>query len=228
MSDIRYRHELKYLIDPYDAAVLKKQLALVCRQDPHSKSKELSYSIRSLYFDDVRNSAYDDKVNGEMTRKKYRIRMYDMDKSFIKLECKHKDDVWTYKQDQTISEEVCRNIIRGDYHLIEADGILLEQFLVDARLFGLKPSVIVDYDRLAFIYPVSDIRITFDENIRSGRYDHDFFKTGVNTFDVGDGKSVELEVKCNEFIPDHILSILGSVDKCRMAISKYALAYQLK
>ncbi|MBO4819570.1 MAG: polyphosphate polymerase domain-containing protein [Firmicutes bacterium] len=228
MELTQYRYELKFLLNPYDAAVLKKQLALVCSLDPHSLSDELSYEIRSLYFDDAKNSAFDDKVNGERTRKKYRIRMYNTDTDFIRLECKHKDDIWTYKQEQTISLDLCKKLIKKDHSGIEADGPLLRQFLLDARLFGLKPAVIVEYKRLAFTYPVSDVRITFDEDIRSGRYEYDFFKKNISSFSTDLGDQVELEVKCNEFIPDHILAILGSVDKCRQALSKYALAYQIK
>ena len=228
MDLTQYRYELKFLLDPYDAAVLKKQLALVCSRDPHSISDDLSYEIRSLYFDDASGSAFADKINGERTRKKYRIRMYNMDTSFIRLECKHKDDTWTYKQEQAISPELCKKLIKGEYSGIEADGVLLRQFLLDARLFALKPSVIVDYKRLAFTYPVSDVRITFDEDIRSGRYEYDFLRKNLNTLSPDLGDAVELEVKCNEFIPEHILAILGSVDKCRMALSKYALAYQIK
>ncbi len=228
MSDTVYRHELKFMVSPFDAAVLKKQLALVCRLDSHSLSKDLSYEVRSLYFDDPRHTAYDDKVNGEMTRKKYRIRLYNLDTENIKLECKHKDNFATYKQEQDIDLDLAKKIIKGDYHLVEAEGTLLNQFLVDARLFGLKPAVIVEYKRLAFTYPVSDVRITFDEDIRSGRYDTDVFKKSLLTFPVYDEDMVEIEIKCNDFIPQHILAVLGSVDKCRMAISKYALAYQLK
>ncbi len=228
MSDITYRHELKFLLDPFDAAVLKKQLSLVCKKDPHSVYEDYSYDIRSLYFDDARNTSFDDKINGERTRKKYRIRMYNMDTDFIMLECKHKDDIWTYKQDQQISLDVCKQLIKADYSNVEAEGTLLEQFLVDAKLFGLKPAVIVEYKRLAYTYPVSDVRITFDEDIRSGRYDNDFLRKNLLTFSVGDENCIELEVKCNEFIPAHILAVLNSVDKCRLAISKYALAYQIK
>ena len=228
MDLTQYRYELKFLLNPNDAAVLKKQLALVCSLDPHSISDELSYEIRSLYFDDAKNSAYDDKINGERIRKKYRIRMYNMDTGLIRLECKHKDDIWTYKQEQPISLDVCKKLIKKDYSAIDADGALLRQFLIDARLFGLKPAVIVDYKRLAFTYPVSDVRITFDEDIRSGRYEYDFLKKNALTFSPDLEDLVEMEVKCNEFIPDHILAILGSVDKSRQAISKYALAYQIK
>ena len=184
MSDIQYRHELKFGLNPYDAAVLKKQLALVCKKDPYSLSDELSYEVRSLYFDDAMNSAFDDKINGVMMRKKYRIRIYNMDTGTIKLECKYKNDNGTYKRDQLIDLDTCKKLMNKDYSAVKAEGTLLEQFLVDARLFGLKPAVVVDYKRLAFTYPVSEVRITFDEDIRSGRYDTDFLKADLQTFPV--------------------------------------------
>ncbi len=228
MELTQYRHELKFILDPFDAAILKKQLALVCELDPHSISDEISYEIRSLYFDDAQNSALNDKINGERTRKKYRIRIYNMDTGLIKLECKHKDDIWTYKQEQTIDLETCKKLIKKDYMHIEPEGALLKQFLLDAKLFGLKPSVIVEYKRLAFTYPVSEVRITFDEDIRSGLYDTDLLKKNLHTVSAEENDGVEIEVKCNEFIPDHILSILGSVDKSRLAMSKFAMADILK
>ena len=228
MSDIQYRHEMKFGLSPYDAAVLKKQLALVCKLDPHSISKDLSYEVRSLYFDDALNSALNDKINGVMFRKKYRIRIYNLDTETIKLEGKYKNDNATYKRDQTIDLETCKKLMKGEYTGIKAEGTLLQQFLLDAKLFGLKPAVVVDYKRLAFTYPVSEVRITFDEDIRSGRYDTDFLKKNLETFPVTMDGYVEIEIKCNEFIPQHILAVLGSVDKCRMAISKFALADQIK
>ena len=176
MSKIKYRHELKFVLSQFEAALLKKQLALVCRLDPHSLSNELSYEIRSLYFDDVLNSAFNDKINGERTRKKYRIRIYNNSTDTIKLECKHKVDEWTYKQQQDIDLDTLKKLIAAEYHKIEDANGLLEQFLVDAKIFGLKPSVTVEYKRLAFTFPVSDVRITFDEDIRSGRYEYDITK----------------------------------------------------
>jgi len=92
----QYRYELKYTLSKADAALLKKQLAFVCKLDPHSVSKDYSYDIRSLYFDDPIGTAYQDKINGESKRKKYRLRIYNGDFNLIKLEAKHKDFNMTY------------------------------------------------------------------------------------------------------------------------------------
>ncbi|MBR5721946.1 MAG: VTC domain-containing protein [Clostridia bacterium] len=82
------RHELKYIIGPAAAATLKSILPATLRYDPHYKDGR--YTISSLYFDDLSFSAYNDKVNGEEDREKFRIRLYNGDDSYIVLEKKSK------------------------------------------------------------------------------------------------------------------------------------------
>lgn len=225
---MNYRYELKFILDRADAAILKKQLALVCKQDPHSIGTDYSYDVRSLYFDDVFHSGYNDKINGVEFRKKYRIRIYNLSTDSIKLECKHKDNEMTYKEDCEISLETAKLLCSGRYGSIRETSALLSKFLVDASLFGLKPAVLVEYRRLAFVYPVSNVRITFDENIRSGRSSFDLFSKELKTYPIEGNDQVEMEIKCDAFMPDHIKAVLSSVDKCRVALSKFALACEVK
>ena len=85
-----YRHEYKYLISRADAELLKRRLPYIMERDPHAGPTG-QYTIRSLYFDDFRNSAYYDKVDGVNYRAKYRIRFYNYDPSILKLEKKEKN-----------------------------------------------------------------------------------------------------------------------------------------
>ena len=85
---MKFRHELKYLINAGDAELIRQRLCVVLKSDAHTKDGK--YHIRSLYFDDYWNSAYLDKIGGFSERKKYRIRLYNLDDSFIRLECKIK------------------------------------------------------------------------------------------------------------------------------------------
>jgi hypothetical protein len=39
----------------------------------------------------------------------------------------------------------------------------------------LKPKTIVDYTREAYVYPVGNVRITFDKSIRTGIYSKNLF-----------------------------------------------------
>ena len=86
----RFRHELKYLISYAQKADLNVRMAPLLGLDKHAGNG--GYMIRSLYFDDYWNTAYQEKVDGVLLRKKYRIRIYDYSDRVIKLERKHKSN----------------------------------------------------------------------------------------------------------------------------------------
>ena len=58
----RYRHELKYLINEGEHAAIACRMAPVFKLDKHARAG--GYTIRSLYFDDYCNSAYEEKDAG--------------------------------------------------------------------------------------------------------------------------------------------------------------------
>lgn len=93
----RYRHELKYLINEGEHAALACRMAPVFKLDKHARAG--GYTIRSLYFDDYCNSAYEEKDAGILMRKKYRVRIYNGSDKVIKLERKKKYGSWIYKED---------------------------------------------------------------------------------------------------------------------------------
>ena len=84
----RYRHELKYLINEGEHTALACRMAPVFKLDKHAQAG--GYTIRSLYFDDYCNSAYEEKDAGILMRKKYRVRIYNGGDKVIKLERKKK------------------------------------------------------------------------------------------------------------------------------------------
>ncbi len=225
---VEYRYELKYVISKPIAEMLKKQLSAVMELDKNSKSEKYSYDVRSLYFDDVYSTSLDEKRDGVQFRSKYRIRIYNCSSDYIKLECKHKDIDMTYKEDVELTLPAAKAICEGRYYQIRTDNKFLNKFLANAQIRQLRPSVIVDYRRTAFTHPVSKTRITFDEYIRSGRYDCDLFDENIETVPITKPDEIVLEVKCNDFIPAHITAILNSVPKLRQAISKFAYCRVVK
>jgi len=224
----QYRYELKFEIPSYQADTLKKQLGVLMQMDSHSISNEYSYDIRSIYFDDINSSAFYDKIDGVEYRSKYRIRIYNLDDHIIKFECKHKDENMTYKQACDIDLDTCEKLLSGDYLDIENRDQLVSQFIANSYTTMLRPSVIVDYRRTAFTYPMSEIRITFDEDIASGRYSTELFNDIIPTYPVYPKGISVMEVKFNEFIPDHLLAVLQSVQKVKTAISKFAMCRNIK
>ena len=221
IRNIPLRHELKYHITPAEMTVLRNVLTPVMQPDPNGNENN-EYHIRSLYFDTINDDALEEKIAGVGNRKKYRMRIYNFSDKVIKLECKSKYGDLISKQSVSIPRELAEQLIAGD-----PDGLqrmrhpLLHDMFREMRTRLLRPVVIVDYVREAYIHPAQDVRITFDKMLRTGMYSSDMFNAKLPTFPVFDDPVEILEVKYNEFLPTHIQALLSGVTAQRSAVSKY-------
>ena len=227
-KEYKYRHELKFKISNSAAEVLKQKLSLVMGFDSNAYYDDGSYLIKSLYFDDINSKSYYEKLDGVLYRKKYRIRIYNGDEKFIRLEKKMKHNNWTAKEQMLISKDIYSKIIDGKLNEINDPKGLLLEFITAIKNEGLVPSIIVLYHRTAYTYPISDVRITFDSNIQSGLYNYDLFDEDAPVYNVDEKGKQVLEVKFNEVLPLHIANILNDIPSCREAVSKFALCRSIK
>jgi len=223
--DKNYRYEKKYLLNPINAQFLKYKLSLILKKDTHYNGV---YYIRSLYFDDLYNTSYHEKVDGIKERSKYRIRIYNLDSSYISLELKGKNNDVSYKERNLISREEFFDLINGNYDTIDINNRSVLKDFIYKRKNNLIPAVVVDYKRLAFIYEVEDVRITFDEDIKSGMFNYDLFDENMNLFDVLESNEVILEVKYNTRFPSMLKKILKGTSMIEISSSKYALCMERK
>ena len=215
MKEYKYRHELKFKISNSAAEVLKQKLSLILKKDKNAYYSDGSYLIKSLYFDDLDSSSYYEKMDGVLYRKKYRIRIYNNNDEFIRLEKKMKHNTYTAKEQMLISKDIYSKILNGKIDEIENATGLLEEFITNSKVKHLVPSIIVLYHRTAFTYPISDVRITFDSNIQSGLYSYDLFNKDVPMYDVSEPGKQVLEVKFNEVLPLHIANLLNDIPSCK-------------
>ncbi len=221
--DKGYRHEYKYLISRADAELLKLRLPHIMQRDTHSDEKG-SYTIRSLYFDDFSSTAYYEKVDGVSERAKYRIRFYDYDSSLIKLEKKEKLGSLTRKTAQTITKRDARALkyaVTGGCP-DTPDGLTAE-LRIGCISKGLRPRILVDYDRTPFVCKDGNTRITLDENLRTRPYIPHLFASPRAMIPVIEPDQVILEVKFDDFLPGYLATALADIPKAPMAISKFAL-----
>ena len=219
--NIPLRHELKYFISPAEMQVLRGILTPSMQLDPNGNENN-EYHIRSLYFDTINDDALEEKIAGVGNRKKYRIRIYNFSDKVIKLECKSKYGDLISKQSVTIPRELADQLIAGDPEgLQRMRHPLLHDVYREMKLNLLRPAVIVDYTREAYIHPAEEVRITFDKTLRTGLFSHDMFNKDLPTYPVFDDPVEILEVKYDEFLPSYIQSMLSGVTAQRSAISKY-------
>ncbi len=220
---IPLRHELKFLISPSELMVLRGLLRPVLSPDPNGDINN-EYYIRSLYFDTINNDALNEKIAGVGNRKKYRIRIYNFSDRIIKLECKSKYGDLISKQSVSIPRDLADQLIAGDPEgLQRMRHPLLHDVFREIRTHLLRPAVIVDYIREAYISDAEEVRITFDKQIRTGLGSHDMFDPSIPTYPIFDDPVEVLEVKFDEFLPSYLQSILSCVTAQRSAVSKYVL-----
>ena len=222
------RHELKYAINNLEYSYLKSRLKTIMDSDLNVNEAG-EYHIRSLYFDDIVDSSYNQKENGVFQRKKYRIRIYNRSDSIIKLELKEKFGSFISKASRTISRKLYEEIINNTVCIenFKDDQFLLE-FYVQMRTNTLRPKVIVDYIREPYISQFENVRITFDKELKVVTNTNDIFHDSpvlISPIITGD---MILEVKYDNRLPEHIRSALQVARNQQLAISKYTICRSMK
>ena len=223
MTTLPLRHELKYFINEMQYFVLSGVLDSVLQRDPNGDEFN-EYHIRSLYFDTVYNTALYDKIDGVQNRDKYRIRIYNFSDKIIKLECKTKVGSLISKRSLSIPKLLCEQLMSGDPTGLETTRSgLLNDVSREMTVNLLRPAVLVDYVREAYMHPAEEVRITFDKQLRSGLGSHDLFNPYVPTVPPLDNNEIILEVKYNRVLPPYIRDLLCTYcpNALQSAISKY-------
>ena len=218
------RHELKHEINYHDMLILRNRLQTVMKRD--SFAKDGKYKIRSLYFDNLSDKALREKIDGVNKREKFRIRYYNDDLSFIRLEKKSKISGLGNKQMAPITAEEVEKILAGDYEWMKDcnDRPLIIELYTKIILQGLRPKTIVDYTREPFTFDAGHVRVTLDYNIRTGLKCTDFLNIDCVTIPAGDTNTIILEVKWDNYLPSIIRDIVMLDGRRSAAFSKYAVS----
>lgn len=217
------RHELKFFINEAQYTLLRGMLQHMLQPDPNGDENN-EYFIRSLYFDTVFNDALYDKYNGVQNRNKYRIRTYNLSDRIIKLECKTKVGSLISKRSLSIPRDLAEQLMAGDPAGLEStrSGLLSEVYR-EMTVNLLRPVVLVDYTREAWLHPAEEVRITFDKHLRSGLRSIELFSPDVPTIPPFEHDEMILEVKYNRVLPPYIRNMLSMCcgGAVQSAISKY-------
>jgi len=218
-----YRHEIKYFINKRQVVeliiFLKNNMCL-----DHNGDDTGSYWIRSLYFDTIDNDDYYEKIIGHNIRKKIRLRIYDTSTTSIKLEIKNKYNNYILKETVNISREDANKLINGDCNSLLSynQNATNKVFAFMHRNFYL-PTIIIDYEREAYLYPFQNIRITLDKNIRAAFNSKDLFKEDICMVPVINDDIFILEIKYDHMIPAFLQKVLSNFSTQKSQISKYCL-----
>lgn len=110
MNQQKFRHEIKHFINFSDSFVIRSRLKHIMTPDAFAL-EDGKYKIRSLYFDNLQDKAYMEKINGINNREKFRTRFYNDNTSLIRLEKKSKINGLCQKNSVIITESECRMLL---------------------------------------------------------------------------------------------------------------------
>ncbi|MBD5469675.1 MAG: polyphosphate polymerase domain-containing protein [Lachnospiraceae bacterium] len=218
-----YRHEYKYICSVQQLTCIRQRIIPYMKPDLHAEGRSF-YTVRSLYFDDYTNRCFYDNLSGVEPREKFRIRLYDGNVSFMKLERKQKVHGMTKKHSCPVTKAQCLVMLKGHIVDIKAlDNPVYRKFCIEQQVKLLKPKIIVEYDRVPYVYREGNVRVTFDMNIRSGMYVNQFLNEKIISVPVMPSGFHVLEVKFDEFLPDSIRQAIQIDGLRQTAYSKYCI-----
>lgn len=225
----KFRYENKYMITAAQIEQLKCNIDELCFLDSYSDGTD-GYNIRSVYFDDYANNSYKDNEIGSEPRNKFRIRIYNHDASQIYLEEKIKMGGKISKDRAIVNREFCDAVLNDNADNIDypTESPVLNRFLLAYHTKLLRPRIIVEYDRNAYIYPDGDVRITFDRNIAFSDEVETFLEKDIFLQPIMPLHKELLEVKYTEFIPDFIHEAINIKQLQQNTFSKYYLCQKYK
>ena len=221
MMEQNFRHELKYLISSAELDMIKLRIGNLISLDRHVGECG-TYNIRSLYFDDYYDRCMKENENGTDPREKFRIRIYNHSTERIMLECKRKERGKTLKTSCPLSLEQAKLLMRGiPLPNIGEQPPVLQKLTMEMLSHRLHPVVIVEYERVPYVYKNGNVRITLDMNVSSSRSIDRFFDAEIPKRPVMPTGQHLLEVKYDEYLMDSIYSSLQLHNLQQTAYSKY-------
>lgn len=213
------RNELKYYLDLAYIPMLYSRLSAVMQMDRHTLQNG-DYRIRSLYFEDPRFSSYYDKLNGLENRVKYRLRFYNSDLSYIRLEKKQKQNRMCLKDFEVISPDLAHNLLSPNPS--DCGEGLYREMCAKIRYDSFSPFLFVDYRRSAFLHPAGNVRITLDRDVSVSRFLKDL-NDDLPPVPVLEEKTAVLEIKFDNYLPPYLSRLFDDIPKISASVSKFCL-----
>lgn len=222
----RFRNELKYLISDQEMRLIKDRLERVMKLDGHADHG--TYMISSLYFDDYDDSCFYDVAAGVDSRKKYRLRYYDQNTERISLESKYKRNNLVQKRITLLDKKEAKDLVSGKYLRNTVEDELKKELSFGIMAAGLHPVMIVEYERIPYVYEPGNVRVTFDFNLRSSSDLGNFLEEYENRRSILPENTQILEVKYDGFLPTVIYDCINVGNLQQLSVSKYCLCRKYK
>ena len=217
------RTEKKYIITLSQRESLIDIISKYIQGDEYGES-----TVCSLYFDTDSYRLIRRSLEKPVYKEKLRLRCYSTPKPdsnvFLELKKKHKGVV--YKRRQKLKYTEAKDYI--NHRILPNQSQIMKEIDWTMNFYkGLKPKMLIAYDRTAF-YSKTDrnLRITFDRNVRF-RTDNLELAKGSYGETILDHKLCIMEIKSLNTMPLWLTKALSELKILPGSFSKYGTAYTL-
>jgi len=224
------RYENKFLIDTSTYNIIQNKLLNYMELDEYNKDHEF-YTISNIYCDTEDNTLIRNSLSKPRYKEKLRIRAYGVPEkdSKVYLEIKKKFCGLVNKRRTTLKLQEAYDFVSTGIKP-ELKGYMNKQVLNEIeyllKLYELEPKLYLAYDRKAlFSKENHDLRITFDTNIRTRRYDLKL-ENGDYGEPLLDSEKWLMEVKAENSLPLWLSRLLSEYKVFSTSFSKYGKEYQ--
>ncbi|AWB43285.1 molecular chaperone [Paenibacillus sp. CAA11] len=224
------RYENKYLMDTEAFNGIYSRLMEYMEPDANNKDGKF-YSISNLYYDTEHHTLVRNSLSKPKYREKLRIRAYGVptEEAKVYLELKKKVFGLVNKRRTALKLNEAYEFVRTGQAPVFREGMnqqVIQEIEYFLSRYELMPMAYIAYDRIAmFCRGNRDLRITFDTNIRSRRYDLKLEQGDYGSQLMEQGQWL-MEVKAEKTIPVWLSKLLSEHHMYRTGFSKYGNEYK--
>lgn len=224
------RYENKFLINKETYNNIQNELLKYMELDQYNM-KYGFYTISNIYYDTKDNYLIRNSLSKPKYKEKLRLRAYGVPKEDGKvyLEIKKKFCGLVNKRRTTLNLKEAYNFVStGEKPSLKEymNKQVINEIDYILKRYELEPKLYLAYDRKAlFSKENHDLRITFDTNIRSRRYDLKL-ENGDYGSRLLDSSQWLMEVKAENSIPVWLSKILSEHKVMKTSFSKYGTEYE--
>lgn len=221
-QDIFQRYEKKYLLTKEQYKILINKLGNFIVKDDYG-----IHTIYNIYLDTQDYSLIRTSIKNPVYKEKIRLRSYGNacyeDNVFLELKKKYKGVVYK-RRIKLILEEALNYInFRKNPNISSQIFNEIDWFM---NIYNPVPKVFIAYERMAYYSNTnSDIRITFDSNIRWKENTLSLSKEGFCN-NLIDSNTVLMEIKIPEAMPVWLSRVLSEFEIFPVSFSKYGTCYK--
>jgi len=224
------RYERKYIITKQQRQEMIEFLKDYLVYDPYCQDGQ-AYTIYNIYYDThdfsiIRNSIQKPKYKEKLRLRSYHFPINPDDLVFLEIKKKFEGRINKRRIDLTYKDalDYLENGIKPVFEDYKDQQIFneIEYFI---KVHKAKPGAFIKYQRVAFMAPKQELRVTFDDHMIFRNTDVHLTKDGGNQILENENLCL-MEVKSEDNFPFWLARKLSEFELYSQSFSKYGIAYK--